>query len=55
MRGRINLMEFVIKSMKMFDNVEDILVYDKENDKYYRIEELYHISNSDKEYMVIEI
>ena len=52
---RINIIEFLVNSIKMFKDVEDILVYDKNSDRYYKINELYHIWNNEKEYMVIEI
>ena len=56
MRCRIKLLEFLVNSMKMFDKVEEILVYDKKNDKYYKIDEFYHINcSNNKEYMIIEI
>lgn len=51
---RIDIIEFLIKSIKMFKDIENILVYDKNSDKYYKINELYHIWN-EKQYMVIEI
>lgn len=56
MNNRIDLLEFIVKSMKMFSNVENILVYDKKNDEYHIINELYHINSSNnKEFMIIEI
>lgn len=54
MNERIDLLEFIVNSMKMFVDVENILVYNKENDEYYTIKELYHMYNG-KEFMIIEI
>lgn len=49
-------MEFLINSMKLYNDVENIVIYDKKNDKFYGINELYHIyTYNNKEYMVIEI
>ena len=52
---RINIIEFLIKSIKMFKDIEEIVVYDENTEKYYKIDELYHMYNNEKQYVVIGI